>query len=62
MENNTINNKQMMAVWHLDDLKVSHVDSFEITKFSGYLSTIYGELTVHRGKRHDYLVMYLDYR
>ena len=45
----------MTVVWHVDDLKVSHVDSFEITNFSGYLSSIYGGLTVNRGRVHHYL-------
>ena len=60
-EKKIINNKNIMVVWHMDDLKVSHVDSFEITKFEGYLPSIYGGLIVHRGKLHDYLVMYLRY-
>jgi hypothetical protein len=53
---------QMIVTWHVDDLKVSHKDSFEITKFAEYLSGIYGDkLTVHRGKIHDYLGMDLDF-
>ena len=32
--NNIINNNQMTVVWHVDFLKVSHVDIFEITKFA----------------------------
>ena len=56
-----INKKRMMVVWNVDNLKVSHVKSFETNKFSGYLSIIYGRLTVNRGKVHDYLVIDLDY-
>ena len=56
-----INNKHMMVVLHVDDLKVSHVNSFEITNFAGYLSSIYGLLTVHRVKLHEYFSMYLYY-
>ena len=41
--------------------KVSHIDSFEITNFSGYMSSIYGVIKLHRGNVHDYLGMYLDY-
>ena len=59
--NNMINYKQMMVVWNVDDLNVSNVNTFEITKFSGYLSSIYRGLTVHRGKVQDYLGMDLDY-
>ena len=48
----------MTITWHVDDLKVSHVDSFQITKFAAYLATIYGNgLVVHRGKIHNYLIM-----
>ena len=50
-----------MVVWHVDDLKVSHVDIFEITKFAWYLKIIYGGLSVQRVKLHDYLEMDLDY-
>jgi hypothetical protein len=60
--NATINGKQMTITWHVDDLKVSHVDPFQITKFAAYLATIYGnELVVHRGKIHDYLGMDLNF-
>jgi hypothetical protein len=46
--NATINGKQMTITWHVDDLKVSHVDLFQITKFAAYLATIYGNsLVVH---------------
>jgi len=49
-------------MWHVDDLKVSHKDPFEITKFATYLSSIYGKkLSVKKGKVHDYLGMDLDY-
>jgi len=47
---------QMTVTWHVNDLKVSHKDPFEITKFATYLSSIYGKkLSVKRGKVHDYL-------
>ena len=51
----------MKVLWHVDDLKVSHFDTFEFTKFVGYLSSIYGGLTVHRGKVYEYLGMELNY-
>ena len=52
----------MTVTWHVDDLKVSHADPAEITKFANYLAVIYGEkLTVQRGLVHDYLGMDLDY-
>ena len=52
----------MTTAWHVDDLKVSDKDNFDTTKFGLWLEGIYGEkMTVHRGKVHDYLGMYLDY-
>ena len=60
--NMEINGFQMTVTWHVDDLKVSHVDPFQITRFAEYLASIYGEkLTVNRGQVHDYLGMDLDY-
>ena len=51
----------MKLVCHVGFLKMSHVDSFEITKFAGYLSRIYGRITVYRIKVHEYLGIDLDY-
>jgi hypothetical protein len=60
--NATINGKQTTITWHIDDLKVSHIDPFQITKFAAYLAAIYGNsLVVHRGKIHDYLNMDLNF-
>ena len=56
-----INEKYITAVCHVGELKVSHVDSFEITKFAGYLESKYGGLVVNRGKVCDCSVMSLDY-
>ena len=56
-----INNKHMMVVWNVDDLKVSHVYSFEITNFANYLPRIFGGLTFHSVKIYYYLVMELEY-
>ena len=50
-----------MLVWHVDDLNVSHMDIFEITKFVRYLWSIYGGLTVPWGKVYDYLGMELNH-
>ena len=61
VEKKTTNNNQMTVVWHVEDLNVSHVDRFDIAKFSGYLSSSYGGLTAHRVKVQDYLRMELDY-
>ena len=36
-----VNGERMNFIWHIDDLEVSHKDSFEITRFAMYLSKIY---------------------
>ena len=58
VSNMDINGSQMTVCWHVDDLKVSHKDPFEVTKFSTYLDGIYGDkITVTRGPLHEYLGM-----
>jgi hypothetical protein len=60
--NKLIGGTQMTVCWHVDDLKVSHVDADEVTRFGDWLSAQYGVAVVgHRGKIHDYLGMILDY-
>jgi hypothetical protein len=60
--NKDINGNQMTVCWHVDDLKVSHVDPTEVSKFGQWLSTTYGiAVAEHRGKVHDYLGMMLDF-
>jgi hypothetical protein len=52
----------MTITWHVDDLKVSHIDPFQITKFAAYLASIYGSgLVVHHNKAHDCLGMDLNF-
>ena len=43
--NKKINITQMKITWHVDDLKLSYKDYFEITKFGIWLESIY---TVNR--------------
>ena len=52
----------MAVLCHFNNLKVSHADSFGITKSSGYLSIIYGGPTFQRRKVQKYLVMNINYR
>jgi hypothetical protein len=60
--NKVINGAQMTVCWHVDDLKVSHVDPSEVAKFGQWLSDTYGiAVAEHRGKVHDYLGMILDF-
>ena len=59
-----VNGKQHTIVFHVDDLKCSHVDSQVNDKFLIWLNENYGqmgEVKAHRGKVHDYLGMRLNY-
>jgi hypothetical protein len=59
--NKVINGKQFTVVWHVDDIKMSHVDEKEVSKLITWLKSVYGEdMRVSRGKVHDYLGMTLD--
>ena len=52
----------MDVTWNVDDIKIYHKDSREVTKFIKHFGDIYGDrMTVHRGKVHDYLRMDLDF-
>ena len=58
----TKSGKQITVIWHVDDLKISCVDSFEITRLWSYLNKLYGgKVKLNRGKKHEYLGMDLDY-
>jgi hypothetical protein len=60
--NKTVNGIQMTVCWHVDDLKVSHVDPKEVTKFGEWLSKTYGvSIATHRGKVYDHLGMIIDF-
>ena len=62
--NKTINGHQMTVVWHVDDLKVSHMDTEEVEKFIQQMEETFGKdtpLTVPCGQAHDYLGMTLDF-
>jgi hypothetical protein len=63
--NKMINGKQCTIVWHMDDLKISHVDEQVIREMVDLLQAKYGSddapVTVTYGKVHDYLGMTLDY-
>jgi hypothetical protein len=62
--NKMINGKQCTVLWHVDDLKISHVDPAVVTNVLNHLDQEFGNeapLTVTRGKVHDYLGMTIDY-
>jgi len=64
--NKTVNGKQLTVMWHVDDLKVSHVDPKVVDKFINWAKKKYEDTEItklkpSRGKVHDYLGMILDY-
>ena len=62
--NKTVKGKQLTVTWHIDDLKISHVDQAVVDQFVDDLKAEFGqlgEISVSEGKRHDYLGMFLDY-
>lgn len=62
--NKTINGKQCTITWHIDDLKISHVDKSVVMDIIALLSDEFGKnapLTVTEGPIHDYLGMKLDF-
>ena len=62
VSNMDINGSKMTVCWHVDYLKFSHKEPFEVTKFSTCLAGIYGEkMTVTRGPVHKYLGMDLHF-
>ena len=69
MANKTVDGNQLTITWHVDDLKISHLDTKVVTKIIAKLNDKYGKeatgkevpLTVTRGKIHDYLGMILDF-
>jgi hypothetical protein len=67
--NKIVNGKQLTICWHVDDLKILHVDPDVITRFITWLKknfeTIFndgsGTMKITRGKIHEYLGMTLDF-
>jgi hypothetical protein len=54
--------KQLMVVWHVDDLMGTCEDDFKLTKFSCYLGRIYRpKLSMHTGRKHDYLGVDMEF-
>jgi hypothetical protein len=62
--NKMVNGKQSTVLWHVDDLKISHVEGSANESVLDGLNKCYGQetpLTVTRGDLHDYLGMTIDY-
>ena len=56
--NKVINGKQCTIVWHVDDLKISHVSEEVVDNVIDLMNHVFGEqtpMTVSSGTCHDYL-------
>ena len=62
--NKIIEGQQCTITWHVDDLKISHVAEHVVRSIIQKIQEASGqhsELSMHIGKRHDYLGMILDF-
>ena len=62
--NKMIDGKQGTILWHVDDLKISHVKSKVVTLVIILINAELGKeapITVQRGRIHEYLGMTLDF-
>ena len=62
--NKLVHGSQLTIMWHVDDVKSSHVNPKVNDSFIAWLQKEYGklgEVKSSRGKKHDYLGMVLDY-
>ena len=62
--NKMMGGSQCTVMWHVDDLKISHIDRKAVEAVLGLLSKEFGNeapLTVCQEKAHDYLGMRIDY-
>ena len=58
-----IDNKQCIILWHVGDLKTSHVDPAVVSSVLADIDVEYGKIakmTITRGKVHKYLGMTID--
>ena len=56
-----VNGKQLTLTWHVDNMKVSHINKNVVSAFILYLKSVYGEMHESIGKHRDYLGMWLDF-
>ena len=64
MANKQIHRKQCTIIWHVDDLKISHVEEKVVEDIIRRLNECFGKespLTTSRGKVLEYLGLTLDY-
>jgi hypothetical protein len=58
--NKAINGSQMTIVWHVDDLKMSHINEKVLDGEVEWLETLYGSLVGTKGNCHTYLSLGMD--
>eukprot|EP00957_Ditylum_brightwellii_P121951 9300265-Ditylum_brightwellii.AAC.1 len=56
-----VKGKQLTVCWHVDDLKISHENSKEVTRILRWLKSKYGKLCTTQEKVNKYLGMTLDF-
>ena len=62
--NKIIDNKKCTILWHVDDLKISHVDSAVVSRDLADIDAEYGKIekmTIKWNKVHKYLRMTIDH-
>ena len=59
--NKWVNAIQPVVTWHVDNLKISHKESSDVTKMITYLEAIYDPMTVKQGNKHTYMGMDMDF-
>ena len=67
--NKIVDGVQLTLVWHVENLKVSHIDGGLVTRMAEWLKKTYeclfkdsyGAMKLNRGMIHEYLGMTLDY-
>ena len=51
--NKTLGGKQLTIIWHIDNLKILHVDRRVVSDTIVWLESINGKMYGARGKRHE---------
>ena len=64
--NKIVNNNQMTVLWHINNLKTSHIEKKMLEKCVEFLRTIYnnnkiGKIVINKEPVHDFVGMKLDY-
>ena len=65
MANKMVDSAQLTVVWHVDDMKISHVKKKCVDKMIKWSKSMYedkvGKVKQSRGKVHDYLGMEMHF-